>query len=594
MPPNHSMKFAQVADHINAGRFEQAKALLQRVLQLSPADPTANNGMSIVLSNLGQSEGALMYAQRAAAGAPGDANILNTLGTSLNALQRHEDAITALDKALAIEPANPFVRITLCNALWGLKRFSDASAVLAKGLELVPNHPELTARLAPQLVLLGRADEAIARCRATLAAHPGAVEPAIKLCSSIVYASRATAGEVAEAHRAYGRALAAQHPTPARSFSNPKAPDRPLRIAFLSADLRHHSVAFFVESLIQCLDRARFSILCYANTRLFDGVSERIKSMSTVWREVESMRDADLAARILSDRVDILIDLHGVSVGHRLPVFQMRPAPVQVTYCGYPATTGLSTMDYRIVDSITDPPGSESNGTERLVRLDPCFLCYRPPDAAPDAAAAPPSTSAGHVTFGSFNTSAKINERTCELWARVVLAVPGSRLVLKAHQFSDPELRDHLRGHFARFALDASRVTFLPSEISPNDHLRTYDQLDIALDPIPYNGTTTTCEAMWMGVPTVTVPGEMHASRVGASLLTQVGLNDLIAKDEDDFVRVAATLAQDPARLAALRAGLRERMRNSPLCDAPAHAARFAGALRSMWQSWCAGGTTSP
>lgn len=591
MPPNHSMKFAQVADHINAGRFEQAKALLQRVLQLSPADPTANNGMSIVLSNLGQSEGALMYAQRATAGAPHDANMLNTLGTAYNGLERHDEARKVLETALAIEPANPFIRITLCNALWGVKQFTAATEVLAKGLELVPNHPELAARIAPQLVLLGRGDEAIARCKAALAAHPGAVEPAIKLCSTIVYASHATPSEIAEVHRAYGRSLAAQHPTPVRSFANTKEPDRQLRVAFLSADLRHHSVAFFVESLIQHMDRKQFAITCYANTTMFDGVSQRIKAMCATWREVESMRDADLVSRILADKIDILIDLHGVSVGHRLPVFQLRPAPVQVTYCGYPATTGLSTMDYRIVDSITDPPGAEAHCTETLVRLDPCFLCYRPPEEVPEVETVPPSVRAGHITFGSFNTSAKINERTCELWARVVLAVPGSRLVLKSHQFSDSALCEYLVGLFARHGLEASRVTFLPSEMRPADHLRAYERLDIALDPVPYNGTTTTCEAMWMGVPTVTVLGDMHASRVGASLLTNVGLSELVAKDEHEYVRVASALAQDAPRLAALRAGLRDRMRASPLCDASAHAARFAVALRTMWQSWCAGGT---
>jgi predicted O-linked N-acetylglucosamine transferase (SPINDLY family) len=197
--------------------------------------------------------------------------------------------------------------------------------------------------------------------------------------------------------------------------------------------------------------------------------------------------------------------------------------------------------------------------------------------------------NAGHVTFGSFNTSAKLNERTCALWARVALAVPGSRLVLKAHQFSDAPLCEHVRSLFVRHGLDPARVTLLPSDISPVDHLRAYERLDVALDPVPYNGTTTTCEALWMGVPVVTVPGEMHASRVGASLLTQVGLRELIAQDEDDYVRVAAALANDPARLAALRTGLRERMQGSALCDAPAHAERFGSALRSMWIAWCTG-----
>lgn len=590
MPPNHSMKFAQIADHINAGRFEQAKALLQRVLQVSPSDSTANNGMSIALSNLGQNEGALMYAQRAASGAPNDANILNTLGTAYNALGRHEEARQVLDKALAMEPSNPFIRITMCNSLWGMKLFTEATNVLATGLEMIPDHPELAARIAPQLVLLGRADDAISRCRSALAANPGALEPAIKHCSSIVYASQASPGEIAEAHRMYGRSLAAQHPAPLRNFPNSKDPDRPLRVAFLSADLRRHSVAFFVESLIQNLDRTQFSIVCYANTHLFDDVSERIKSMCATWRVVESTRDPDLVARILADKIDILIDLHGVSVGHRLAVFQMRPAPIQITYCGYPATTGLPTMDYRIVDSITDPPGSDVHCTEKLVRVDPCFLCYRPPDDAPAPAIKPPCVENGHITFGSFNTSAKMNDRTCALWARTVLAVPGSRLVLKCHQFSDRALCDFLSGLFLRHGLDPSRITFLPSEMNPADHLRAYDRLDIALDPVPYNGTTTTCEAMWMGVPTITMPEAMHASRVGASLLTQVGLTEFIAKDEDDYVRVGASLALDTARIATLRSGLRGVMRDSALCDGPGHAARFGTALRLAWHSWCAGG----
>lgn len=591
MPPDHSSKYAQVAAHINAGRYEQARPILQRILQATPADAAANNGMSIVLSHLGQLEGALMYAQRAAAAAPTDANILNTLGSAYNALERFADAAKVLEKALAIDPSDAVPRVTFCNALWGLERFVDATEVLAKGLELTPNHPELAARIAPQLVLLGRADEAIARCRAALAAYPSAVDPAIKICSSIVYASKATAAEVVDAHRAYGRSLAAANPTPARTFTNSPEPDRQLRIAFLSSDLRQHSVAYFVESIFDNLEKSKFSITSYANSRTFDAVSERLKSKCAVWRRVDTLNDTDLVARILSDKIDILIDLHGVSVGNRLAVFQMRPAPVQITYCGYPATTGVSSMDYRIVDSITDPPGSEPHCTESLLRIDPCFLCYRPHENAPPPGP-PPSVHAGHVTFGSFNTTSKINDRTCALWARVINAVPNSVLMLKSYQFADANTRASFETMFERHGLSRDKLRLLPPEKAADAHLRAYERLDIALDPVPYAGTTTTCEAMWMGVPVVAHRGEMHAGRVGASLLTQVGLQDYIARDEDDYVRIAAALASDLARREDVRTTLRDRMRASPLCDGKSHAERFGVALRTSWRSWCARGSS--
>jgi predicted O-linked N-acetylglucosamine transferase (SPINDLY family) len=287
---------------------------------------------------------------------------------------------------------------------------------------------------------------------------------------------------------------------------------------------------------------------------------------------------------VRQDGIDILVDLAGHSGANRLMLFARKPAPVQASWLGYPNTTGIAAIDFRITDAIADPPSADALHSETLVRLADGFLCYQPPGDARSVAPLP-AFAAGHVTFGSFNNLAKVTPEVVRRWATILGAVPGSRLMLKSHSFADAGTSDRYGGLFAASGIAAERLDLLPRILATEGHLASYHRIDIALDPFPYNGTTTSCEALWMGVPVVTLAGSRHAGRVGASLMSRLGLDALVAADEAAYVATAARLAGDLPALTALRDGLRERMRRSKLCDAAGFAREMEGAFLRMWQS---------
>lgn len=375
-------------------------------------------------------------------------------------------------------------------------------------------------------------------------------------------------------------------------------PDRTLRVGFVSPDLRDHSVACFIEPVLASLDRAGYTPVCFFTGPTADDVTRRLSGLceflhvpcNTAGAEIPSRAEAALASRILSARIDVLVDLAGHTGGHTLGACALRPAPVQVTYLGYPDTTGLGSIDARIVDAITDPPGPEfdSRCTEKLVRLDRCFLCYTPRADAPDVSD-PPALRGGGITFGSFNNIKKLSPTCLSLWARVLAAVPASRLAIKG-RLASSHTRERFLSILAREGVSADRVELLPYADSAREHLDLYRRLDIALDAFPYHGTTTTCEALWQGVPTVSLAGDRHASRVGASILTSVGLPELIADSPEGFVRIAAELAGDTERLRTLRATMRRRMAASPLMDAASHALALEREIRALWRAACTAG----
>jgi predicted O-linked N-acetylglucosamine transferase (SPINDLY family) len=320
-----------------------------------------------------------------------------------------------------------------------------------------------------------------------------------------------------------------------------------------------------------------------------DQTRQRLRAMGDSYIDVVRLAPMQLDARIRAERIDVLLELGGHSAGNRLPGLLGKPAPVIVTAIGYPHTTGVPSVDYRVVDSLTDPPGAEAFATERLLRLDPCFLCYRPPTDAPDVAAPPSSTSSdAPIRFASFNALYKLSNEAIALWSRVLNAVPSSVFVLRGAPLDDPAVMSRIRSRFEACGVSGSRVRGVGSVPTTREHLARYEQIDVALDVIPYHGTTTTCEALWMGVPVVSLVGESHASRVGLSLLTNVGHPEWAVRTPDEFVRVASELASDRTRLATIRSGLREQVRRSPLCDEAAYAGRFYAALRECWRTWCA------
>ncbi|MEI6559460.1 MAG: tetratricopeptide repeat protein [Rhodospirillaceae bacterium] len=617
---------ALALDHHQAGRLQEAEALYSRILAVAPGhadcrhrmgvlasqtgrgelavrligeaialdgrDPACHNNLGNALHGLGRLDEAAASYRRALALKPDYAGAHYNLASSLQAQGRPEAALGHFEQALALGPERPEVHNNLGAALLELGRVTEAVAHFERALTLAPDHAEARNNLGKGCQELGRMAEAVAHYRQALALRPGYAEAHSNLLMTLTYLPDLPAARLFAEHRDFGR----RHACPALPHANPREPGRRLRIGYVSGDFRHHVVGFFIEPLLAAHDRTAVSSRCYSETRRPDAVTARIKALAEGWCETAGLDDRALAARIQADGIDLLIDLAGHSAFNRLPVFALKPAPVQVTWLGYPGSTGLAAIDYRLVDPVSDPEGGADRlASEALVRLQGGFLCYRPPCAAgPDPAPAAEPADGAALTFGSFNNLNKLSPPVLALWAALLCRLPGARLLLKSRQLADEAVARALRQSFGRHGVARERLELLSWTAGFESHLDSYRRVGIALDPFPYNGTTTTCEALWMGVPVVTLAGERHAARMGASLLTRLGLDELIAADPAAYLEIAAALATDRARLAGLRAGLRQRMTASPLCDAAALARRLETAYRIMWRRWCAGEPASP
>jgi len=370
------------------------------------------------------------------------------------------------------------------------------------------------------------------------------------------------------------------------SHQNDRKPNRRLRIGYVSPDFRTHSVAYFMEALLENHDRSAFEIFCYSDVALKDTTSVRFENLADCWRDIAGMPDENVAQWVLNDRVDILVDLAGHTAKNRMLLFARKPAPVQVSYLGYPNTTGLDTVDYRITDSWSDPPGQTDHlYTEKLLHLPHGFLCYTPPKTSP-AAGNLPAERSGFITFGSFNNRAKITPEVIKIWSMILILVPNARLYIKSKSLSDSATQKSLHDKFIENNVAPEQIKFMGYSPSTYDHLDLYNSVDIGLDTFPYNGTTTTCEAMWMGVPVIVLSGMIHMSRVGVSLLSNVGLPDLIGDSADDYVHKAVELAANLEKLKKIRLELRNMMCRSPLMNGPLFTHSLENAYRRMWENW--------
>ena len=389
------------------------------------------------------------------------------------------------------------------------------------------------------------------------------------------------------AARDYGAWTRTRATAPYRTWQGTFDPDRPLRIGWVSGDLCIHPVGYFLDSILSALHQRHTELVhvAYSNHSKKDALSARLKSYCSAWHEVMGWSDEQLAAQIHTDQIDILIDLSGHTAHNRLPVFAWKPAPVQVTWLGYFATTGVAEIDYLIADPHTLPESEEAHFTESIWRLPETRLCFTPPtDNIPVNPL--PSLTNGYVTFGCFNNLAKMNDSVVATWGRLLQALPTSRLFLKTKQLADATVREETLARFAAHGIAPERLT-LEGPTPRADYLAAYQRIDIALDPFPYPGGTTTVEALWMGVPVLTLAGERFLARQGVGLLMNAGLPEWVASSVDDYVARAIAHAQDLPRLATLRDHLRAQLLTSPVCDAERFAGHFATALRGMWQHHC-------
>jgi predicted O-linked N-acetylglucosamine transferase (SPINDLY family) len=430
---------------------------------------------------------------------------------------------------------------------------------------------------------VGEVDEAIAAYRHALELYQDAPATRSNMLLCMNYSPKLSRQLVADEHRRWGvmHGLGSSPQPPAMRHIEP---GKPLRVGYVSADLCRHPVASFFEPILQNHNPNVVEAYVYNDTQRPDEITARMKHLTPRWTDWAGRSNALLEKVIRSEQIDILVDLNGHTELNRLQVFARKPAPVQVSYLGYPNTTGLMAMDYWLTDAWADPPGSEQWYTEKLVRLPRCFLCYKPPADAPLPEHRVQQSS---ITFGSFNKLAKITDDVIALWARILAETANSRLTLKDSATADPSVCDAVRARLQKGGIDPHRVTLEAPRQRQIDHLSLYNSIDIALDTFPYNGTTTTCEALWMGVPVITLAGEPHASRVSLSILHTIGYAEWVAHSPDEYVRLAVKLAADTSRRTQLRQGLRQNMAQSSLMDAKGFVTALEAAYQQMWRERC-------
>ena len=616
-PPRSSSgiesQFAAATAHHQAGRLTEALAAYQRLRPLAPRDYRVLHLGGTALLQLGRAEEACPWLEAALRLLPKAAATHMCLGLALSQAGRNEPAEVHLRAAVRIEPANGESASNLGIFLVRVGQGADGLAALRRGAELRPGvgagwlnlggallslgHPaealgvyERAIALAPRdptghrgraMALHGchRMAESLAAFDSALLLDPHDVTSASQRLLVLHYLDEFSAAQVAAAHRDFGQLAAALQP--ARVLPRTGGADKRLRVALLSPDLRTHAVAGFLEPLLGGLTADGFELVLYHDPAIEDTTSARLRGRAQLWRNFCGLPDAAVGRQILADAPDVLVDLAGHTGQNRQGLLASRLAPVQITYLGYPNTTGLTTMDFRLTDALADPPG-EADGlhTERLVRFAPTAWCYGRASEAPEVVEPPCCAGAGVApVFGSFNNLGKLSKSTWRLWARLLAAQPGARLLLKG----TAPAADWLERQAAAVGLDPARVTLLPVVAGQAAHLGCYAQMDVALDAVPYNGTTTTCEALWMGRPVVTLVGDRHVSRVGASLLTAAGQGDCVTVNEEEFVARARALVADRAGLAARSARLRAELLASPLMDAVGQGRAFAQAIRECW-----------
>ena len=556
------------------------------------SDFRARIGLARAMFRLGERAAAVFHAEHALRLASDDEP--RTV-EAVDVLARVCEATTLLTRLEAICLAKPQwheLKLQLAAMLIAADRLDDADRLVRDELAADPNAMALRTLMAGILAAQGRASEALDVHDALLRDFP----PTQQVLEASAFASNAadaSPAKVFAAHERLGRFFA-KHAAQA-PFRHPPTddPERPLNIAFVSHDFVGHSVSYFLEPLLRHLRRPGLTVSAYHTGPTKDRTTELLSPMVDAFLHVPSITSVNLARRVREDRVDVLIDLNGWTEGHRLHAFQLRPAPLQMTYLGYPNTTGLPEMDVRIVDDVTDPPGAETLATERLARLSPCFLCYAPvtrrPWIVPPGWKLParPDDERRPITFGSFNNLTKLTDRALRAWGEILGRTPGARLLVKGRGLRQGGSQSALSRRLERAGVAPDAWTIMAPHERAADHLAAASLVDIALDAFPYNGTTTTCELLSLGVPVVTLRGDRHVARVGASILEAAGLRELVAEDEPSFVRIATGLAADRPRLRALQADLAARFLGSPVCDGPAFADRFAQLIRDQWRLRC-------
>jgi protein O-GlcNAc transferase len=569
-----------------AGKRELDGAILafRQALALRPKYPAAMNNLASALNETRQFEESIALCRRALALAPNYADAFNNLGIGLQNQGQLDEAVAAFHQAIAARPEFPDAFANLATALRYQSKPDESIAAGLQALALKPYQPDTLSNLGLAYADQGRLDEAIVAFRQALALNPSLPDLHSILIFNLYYASNTKPRSIADEECRWNDLHAAPLAKFIEPHLNSRIPDRRLKIGYVSPDFRDHAVGRNILPLFQHHDHTHFEITSYSNTPRPDSFTQQFQQKSDRWRNIAGQSDEQVANQIREDQIDILIDLALHTSSNRLLVFARKPAPVQVTFAGYPASTGLTTIDYRLSDPYLDPAGdNDSLYAEKTIRLPHSFWCYDPLDTRDTPTNPLPAKQNGYLTFGCLNKLNKINDPVLNLWARVLDQVKNSRLLLLAPPGSH---RQRILDRLAQFDIAPTRIDFAPLQ-PRSEYLRLYHRVDLGLDTFPYNGHTTSLDSLWMGVPVVTLIGRTPVSRAGFSQLSNLSLTDLAAETPDEFVQIAANLANDLPRLSQLRQTLRHRMKQSPLMDARSFARDIESALRQMWQSYC-------
>ncbi|KAG5126377.1 hypothetical protein JHK82_027212 [Glycine max] len=616
----------------NRGDLEAAITCYERCLAVSPNFEIAKNNMAIALTDLGTKvklEGdinrgvafykkalhynwhyadamynlgvaygemlkfdmAIVFYELAFHFNPHCAEACNNLGVIYKDRDNLDKAVECYQLALGIKP-NFSQSLNNLGVVYTVQGKMDAAAsMIEKAIIANPTYAEAYNNLGVLYRDAGDISLAINAYEQCLKIDPDSRNAGQNRLLAMNYIDEGNDDKLFEAHRDWGRRFMRLYPQ-FTSWDNSKDPERPLVIGYVSPDYFTHSVSYFIEAPLVYHDYTNYKVIVYSAVVKADAKTirfrEKVLKKGGIWKDIYGTDEKKVADMVRQDQVDILIELTGHTANNKLGMLACRPAPVQVTWIGYPNTTGLPTIDYRITDSRADPPETKQKHVEELVRLPDSFLCYTPsPEAGPVCPT--PALSNGFVTFGSFNNLAKITPKVLQVWAKILCAIPNSRLVVKCKPFCCDSVRQRFLSTLEKLGLEPLRVDLLPLILLNHDHMQAYSLMDISLDTFPYAGTTTTCESLYMGVPCVTMAGSVHAHNVGVSLLSKVGLGNLIAKNEDEYVKLALKLASDISALQNLRMSLRELMSKSPLCDGAKFIRGLESTYRQMWRRYCKG-----
>jgi len=534
----------------NQDRFQEAIDHYKIAIQLKPEFTMAYINIGNAMVHQGDLDQAIEHYQQAIRLDPGYIRAYNNLGSALQRQVKIKESIESYRKAVQLDLSIAESHYNLGTALQENGQFTDAIDSYRKALDL---NPEFKIARSNLLFLLS---------------YNVMCDPDLMLREHQVWD---------HIHGGPGKAKTFTHPRERRSSSR-------IRVGYVSSDFKHHAVSHFFEAILKHHDRSRIEVFCYAEVKKADEVTKRLQYYSENWRFITSMNDREAAQQIYEDGIDILIDLGGHTANNRLMIFTYKPAPIQATYLGYFTTTGLSAMDYWITDERLHPGDTIELATEALYRLPRCCLCYLPPADAPEVC--PEHNIDREITFGSFNSLIKISPQVIKLWSKVLLAVPESKLLLKSRQMADQTLQQNLLDRFSQHGIAETRLVMMPHTKTFSEHLDTYRMVDIALDTIPRSGVTTTAEALWMGVPVITLAGKRFIERISMDMLASIGLDEMIASTEEEYVNCANRLANNPGRRKALRSSLRHMMAESGLCNGKEMAATLECAYQDMREKY--------